>query len=107
MPLGFVQYSKNGIKICRKLTKTLYGLWQSHQAFWKYITKKLKSCGLEQSNLIRVFLLEQRLSVLSTLMISWNKNMLAINDSTMQLRELGVDLEQEDDTTGFLGVQLE
>jgi len=30
-----------------------------------------------------------------------------INDSAMQLRELGVDLEQEDDAVGFLGVTLE
>ncbi len=30
-----------------------------------------------------------------------------INDSAMQLRELGVVLEQEDDTAGFLGVTLE
>jgi hypothetical protein len=32
---------------------------------------------------------------------------LAINNSAMQLRELGVDLKQEDDTTGFLGVTLQ
>ena len=32
---------------------------------------------------------------------------MAINDSAMQLREFGVDLEQEDDAAGFLGVTLE
>jgi hypothetical protein len=32
---------------------------------------------------------------------------LSINDSAMQLRELGLDLEQEDDAAGFLGVTLE
>jgi hypothetical protein len=37
-------------------------------------------------------------------LIFWSKDTLAINDSAMQLRELGVDLEQEDDATGFLGV---
>ncbi len=30
-----------------------------------------------------------------------------INSLAMQLRELGVDLEQEDDAAGFLGVTLE
>ncbi len=30
-----------------------------------------------------------------------------IDDSVMQLCELGVDLEQEDDAAGFLGVTLE
>ena len=32
---------------------------------------------------------------------------MAINDSAMQLSELGVDLEQEDDAADFLGVTLE
>ena len=32
---------------------------------------------------------------------------MAINDSAMQLRELGMDLEQKDDAAGFLGVTLE
>ncbi len=30
-----------------------------------------------------------------------------INSSVMQLCELGIDLKQEDDATGFLGVMLE
>ncbi len=33
MPLGFTQYSKNGIQKILKLKKTLYGLSQSPQAF--------------------------------------------------------------------------
>jgi hypothetical protein len=39
--------------------------------------------------------------------IFWSKDTLAINDSAMQLRELGVDLKQEDNAAGFLGVTLE
>ena len=35
MPLGFAQYSKKSLKKCFKLKKTLYGLWQSPQAFWE------------------------------------------------------------------------
>ncbi len=53
-------------------------------------------------NFIRVFLSEQRSSVLFT-----SKDTFAINDSAMQLHEQGVDLEQEDDAAGFLGVTLE
>ena len=49
MPLGFAQYLKDGTKKCLKLKKTLYGLRQSPRAFWKYITQKLETCGLEQS----------------------------------------------------------
>jgi hypothetical protein len=40
-------------------------------------------------------------------LIFWSKDTLAINDSAVQLRELGVDLEQEDDNVNFLGVTLE
>ncbi len=37
----------------------------------------------------------------------WSKDTEDINSSAMQLHELGVDLEQEDDAAGFLGVTLE
>jgi hypothetical protein len=37
----------------------------------------------------------------------WSKETEDINSSAMQLPELGVDLEQEDNATGFLGVTLE
>ncbi len=40
-------------------------------------------------------------------LIFWSKDTLAINGSAMQLHELGVDLEQENDAAGFLGVTLE
>ncbi len=43
MPLGFSQYLKDGTKKCLKLKKTLYGLWQSPRAFWKYIFKKTRN----------------------------------------------------------------
>jgi len=109
MPLGFAQYSKDGAKKCLKLKKTLYRLWQSPRAFWKYITEKLETCGLEQSKfdpclfvgtkVICVVYVDDR--------IFWSKDTLAINESAMQLHDSGVDLQQEDDATGFLGVALE
>jgi len=68
MPLGFAQYSKDRTKKCLKLKKTLYGLQQSPRAFWKYITKKLETCGLEQSKFDPYLLSEQRSSVLFMLM---------------------------------------
>jgi hypothetical protein len=40
-------------------------------------------------------------------LIFWSKDPLSINDSAMQLCELGMNLEQEDDAPGFLGVRLE
>ncbi len=39
--------------------------------------------------------------------IFWSKDIEDINISAMQLRELGVNLEQEDNAAGFLGVTLE
>ncbi len=39
--------------------------------------------------------------------IFWSKDTEDINSSAMQLRELGVNLEQEDDAAGFLEVTLE
>ncbi len=47
MPLGFNTKRKNGKRQVLKLNKTLYGLCQSPRAFWKYIIKKLESCGLK------------------------------------------------------------
>jgi hypothetical protein len=39
----------DGTRKVFKLKKTFFGLHQSPQAFWKYITEKLEACGLEQS----------------------------------------------------------
>jgi hypothetical protein len=49
MLLGFSQYARDGTQKILKLKKTLYGLWQSPRAFWKYITEKHVACELEQS----------------------------------------------------------
>jgi hypothetical protein len=40
-------------------------------------------------------------------LIFWSKDTIEINNSAMQLHELGIDLEQEDEAAGFLGVALE
>ena len=40
-------------------------------------------------------------------LIFWSKDVPLINGVAMQLRELGVDLEQVDDAAGFLGVTLD
>jgi hypothetical protein len=79
------------------------------RAFWKYITEKLKTCGLEQSKLDPCLFVGTKVICVVYVddLIFWSKDTLAINDSAMQLRELGMDLEQEDDAAGFLGVTLE
>ncbi len=109
MPLGFGQYCSNGKKKCLKLKNTLYGLCQSPRAFCKYISIKLEECGLEQSkfdpclfigpNVICVVYVDD--------LIFWSQDVPKINGVAMDLQKLGVDLEQEDNAAGFLGVTLD
>jgi hypothetical protein len=105
MPLGFSQHSKDGTRKVIKLKKTLYGLHQSPQAFWKYITEMLEACGLEQSKFEPCLFVGTKVICVVYVddIIFWSKDTEDINSS----RELSVDLEQEDGATGFLGVTLE
>jgi hypothetical protein len=109
MSMGFTQYGKNGKKKCLKLKKTLYGLRQSPRAFWKYITVKLEQCDLKQSKFDPcLFIGTDVISVVYVDdLIFWSKEVPQINGVAMQLRKLGVDLEQEDNAAGFLGVTLD
>ena len=111
MPLGVAQYSNNirSTEQRNVSNKTLYGLRQSPRAFWKYITQKLETCGLEQSKFDPCLFVGEKVICVVYVddLIFWSKDTVAFNDSAMQLRELVVDLEQEDDAAGFLGVTLE
>jgi hypothetical protein len=108
MPIGFALYGKNGKKKCLKLKKTLYGLCQSPRAFLKYITVKLKECGLEQSKFDPCLFIGSDVIcvVYANNLIFWSKEVPLINRVAMELRELGVDLEQKDNAASFLGVPL-
>jgi hypothetical protein len=94
MPLGFSQHSKDGTRKVLQLKKTLYGLCQSHQAFWKYITKKLKACGLEQTKFAPCLFVGTKVICVVYVddIIFWSKGTEDINSSAMHLHELGVDL---------------
>jgi hypothetical protein len=109
MPLGFSQYDKNGKKMCLKLKKTLYGLRQSPRAFWKNITVKLQEVGLQQSTFNPCLFIGSDVICIVYVhdLIFWSKEVPRINRVAMELRNLGVDLEQEDDAAGFLGVTLD
>jgi hypothetical protein len=109
MPAGFSQYGKNGRKMCLKLKKTLYGLRQSPRAFWKYITAKLQAVGLEQSKFDPCLFIGPDVICVVYVddLIFWSKEVPHINRVAMELRTLGVDLEQEDNAAGFLGVTLD
>jgi hypothetical protein len=109
MPMGFTQYGKNGNKMCLKLNKTLYGLRQSPRAFWKYITVKLEACGLEQLKFDPCLFIGPDVICVVYVddLIFWSKDVPQINQVAMKLRVLCVDLEQEDNVAGFLGVTLD
>jgi hypothetical protein len=109
MPIGFVQYGKNGKKKCLKLKKTLYGLRQSPRAFWRYITVKLEQCDLEQSKFDPCLFIGTDVICVVYVddLIFWSKDVPLINGVAMALHKLGVDLEQEDNAAGFLGVTLD
>ena len=108
MPLGFNIKSKNGKGQVLKLNKTLYGLCQSPRAFWKYITKKLESCGLKQSKFDPCFFIgpDVMCIVYADDLIFLSCDVANFDRVAMELCKLGVALGQEEDAAGFLGVKL-
>jgi hypothetical protein len=77
--------------------------------FWRYIASKLKQCGLEQSRFDPCLFIGTDVICVVYIgdLIFWSKDVPIINGVVMALRELGVDLEQEDNAAGFLGVTLD
>ncbi len=67
------------------------------------------ACGLEQSKFYPCLFDGTKVICVVYVdnIIFWSKDTEDINSSAMQLHELGVDLEQEDNAAGFLGVTLE
>jgi hypothetical protein len=104
MPRGFKQDGK-----VLKLKKTLYGLRQSPRAFWKYLVEKMDACDMKQSSLDPCLFVGERVIAISWVddILFWSKDEEHIHELAMKLREAGVDLEQEDDAAGFLGVRIE
>ena len=104
MPLGFNSKSKNGKHQVLKLNKTLYGLRQCPRAFWKYITKKLEKCGLQQSKFNSCLFVGPNVMCIVYVndLIFWSRDVANIDKVTMELCKLGVALKQEDDVAGSL-----
>ena len=104
MPRGFRQEGK-----CLLLKRTLCGLRQSPRAFWKYLVAKMEACGMLQSKLDPCLFVGERVIAVSFVddILFWSKDESEIHALAMKLREVGVDLEEEEDAAGFLGVQIE
>ena len=104
MPRGFERPGK-----VLRLKKTLYGLRQSPRAFWKYMVQKMEACGCPQSELDPCLFVSEHVICIMYVddILFWSKDEKHIHELVMKLRAEGVDLEQEDDAAGFLGVRLE
>ena len=104
MPRGFQKKGK-----VLKLKKTLYGLRQSPRAFWKYMVQKMEACGMPQSKLDPCLFVGEKVICVCFVddLLFWARDAEDIHKLAIRLREQGVDLEQEDDAAGFLGVRLE
>jgi hypothetical protein len=108
MPQGFKQYDKNGKPKVLRLNRTLYGLRQSPRAFWLYLTEKLQRCGLKQSQLDPCLFIGSRVICIVYVddLLFWSPKEEYIYEFGERLRAEEVELEEEGDAAGFLGVQL-
>ena len=108
MPRGFKQYDKNGRPKVLSLLRFLYGLRNSPRAFWMYLTKKLEACGMRQSKLDPCLFVGAHVIVVCYVddVLFWSKDEKYIYELGTKLREAEVDLEEESDAAGFLGVDL-
>ena len=104
MPLGFKQPGK-----VLSLRRTLYGLRQSPRAFWKYLVLRMEEVGMKQSDLDPCLFIGERCIAISYVddILFWATSDQDINIVATALRGVGVDLEQEEDAAGFLGVRIE
>ncbi len=84
----------------------LYGLCQSPCAFWKYLVEKMAICGMVQSKLDSCLFVGEKVICISYVddLVFWACDERNIHHIAMKLREVRVDLEQETDAAGFLGI---
>jgi hypothetical protein len=105
MPRGFSKPGK-----CLKLKKSLYGLKQSPRNFFQHLKGKLEDIGFESAEDVDpcLFISDKVICLVyvdDTLFYSPKPEY--IDDVIRQLRERDMDLEEEGNVAGFLGVHLE
>ena len=90
------------------LKKTLYGIRHSPRSFWKFLTEKLTSSGMLQSNIDPCLFIGDKVICIVYVddLIFCSKDESYMHNLETKLRDLGVDLEQGEDAAGFLGVNL-
>ena len=104
----FLVVSSNTTRRILRLFRSLYGLKQYPRAFWLYLTDKLEACGMKQSKLDPCLFIGAKVIAVIYVddILFWSLNNEYIYALGSKLRKLGVDLEEEGDAAGFLGVDL-
>ena len=104
MPMGFRKKGKSLL-----LKRFLYGLTVAPREFFKYVVEKMDKCGMKQSDLDPCLFVSDKVVCIVYVddFLFWAKDEKDISELAMRLREEEMDLEQEDDAAGFLGVRLE
>jgi hypothetical protein len=104
MPRGFAQPGK-----VLKLRKSLYGLTQSSRNFFQHLQSKLHAIGFESCSADPCLFVSDKCICLvyvdDTLLFARNKK--DIDDTIAALRACNLDLEEEDDVAGFLGILID
>ena len=108
MPQGCTQYDKKGKVQVLRLKCSLYGLKQLPRAFWKFMVEKLEFCGLKQSKLNPCLSPGDKVIVsvyVGNILMRCTEDQHMV-DLGKLLNKEGSDLEEENDTAGFIGVKL-
>ena len=108
MPQGFTKYDRKGRAKVLKPKQCLYGLKNNPRRFWKFMVEKLELCGLNQSKLDPCLFIEDTIIAVTYAddLLLWStkdKYMIVLGQL---LNKASVDIEDDNDTTGFLGVKL-
>ena len=108
MPQGFKQYDKRGREKVLSMRRSIYGLRQAPRNFWKYMVEKFETVGLKQSDFDPcLFIGDTCIAVIFVDdVLLWSTKEEHIMKVGLDLRAEGVDLEEEDDAAGYLGVKL-
>ena len=90
------------------MKRAFYGLRQSSCAFWLHLTEKLGWCGLQQSKLDPcLFIGAQVICIVYTDdLLFWRPKEESIDGLDKKLRAEKIELEEEGEAAGILGVKL-
>ncbi len=73
------------------------------------MVKKMEIYGVPQSEFVPCLYIGKQVICICYVddLLFWAKDEKDIHELALKLRELGIDLEQEDDAAGFLGVRMD